>query len=131
MTPDVTAEQIGKLTSELEAQGYVLSTLDTITEPAIRKVSSFVSIMGAVVIAAFVSVIIGVVNLMVSVFRERRRERELYFTVGMTRGEIAASVTTEVLMMGAICLVLIPVFALMSSLIINMAANSFGFDVIH
>lgn len=131
MTPDVTAEQIGKLTSELEAQGYVLSTLDTITEPAIRKVSSFVSIMGAVVIAAFVSVIIGVVNLMLSVFRERRHERELYFTVGMTRGEIAASVTAEVLTMGAICLVLIPVFALMSSLIINMAANSFGFDVIH
>ena len=131
MTSDVTTEDIGRLTSELEAKGYVLSTLDTITEPAIRKITSFVSVMTAVVIAALVSVIMGVVNLMISVFRERKRERELYYTVGMTRGEIAASVTAEVLMMSAICLVLIPIFTLAISLLTDMAANSFGFDVIH
>ena len=72
----------------------------------------------------------GAANVVIAAYKARARDRELYFTVGMTRGEIALTTLAELLAVLIACLVVIPVLALLGTLYMDTAANSFGFDIL-
>ena len=127
---DATTQDITALAAMLESRGSLLSEFDTITKPIIRKISSYLSLISAVVAAALVAIVMGVANLLIASHKKRARERELYYTVGMTHGEVATTTAMEILAVIVACLVIIPLLAFADTLLLDIAANTFGFDII-
>ena len=124
-TDDITA-----LAAMLEPRGSLLSQLDTITKPIIRKISSYLALISAVVVAALVAIVMGVANLLIAAHKKRARERELYYTIGMTHGDVRKTTAVEIAAVVIACLIIIPLLAFADTLLLDMAANTFGFDII-
>ena len=127
---DATTQDITALAAMLESRGSLLSQFDTITKPIIRKISSYLSLISAVVAAALVAIVMGVANLLIAAHKKRARERELYYTVGMTHGEVATTTAMEIVAVIVACLVIIPLLAFADTLLLDIAANTFGFDIL-
>ena len=126
----ITEARIAELASLTEARGALMTELDAITAPSLNIIRSFATLMLAISIAAFASTVLGACNILLAANKARARERELYDTVGMTkRGVALAALAEGVAIALAALLVLLPL-GLTTVSLVDLASNSFGFDII-
>ena len=81
------------------------------------------------VLLAFIITAFAVANVLFYAYTVRKDERDVYYTTGMTRRGIRATVLTEILIIMAFAVVLVPIFTLIFDMLVDLAINSFGFNL--
>ena len=126
-----TSEDYREIANLLETRGAEMVELGVILEPINSKILSYVELLIYVVAIAFFTTTLGIINVFVSSYVARQRERAVYYTVGMSKQQIRRAQYVEMLYLMVISIVLIPLFTFLLVLTIDTGIGSFGIDLIY
>ena len=96
----------------------------------IEHVVPYLDMTSYVLLIAFLTMILGIVNVLVSSYVTRKREKELYYTVGMTAKQIRRVGAMEMLSCFLVAMILAPIFATVLLFLLDFSMISFGIDLI-
>ena len=128
---DKNSEEYQKIANILETRGAALMELDVALDPINKRVLYYSELLMYVVGIAFFTTALGIINVLVSSYIARKREREVYFTVGMSKSQIRTTQLIEMLHLAFISLVLLPLFTFLALSIIENGIISFGVDLFY
>ena len=125
------SEEYQEIVNFLETRGVLLVSAESVFYPISSRLVSYMNLLTFILIIGVFTTLLGIINVLVSADISRRRERAVYFTVGMSKKDVRK---TKVLEIGYILLlsaILIPLFAFSAVLIIDIGISSFGLDVLY
>ena len=123
------SEQFTAMANELELRGATVVELNDILMPVVETVLKYELLLMYTVLLSFIITAFAVVNVLFSAYTVRKDEREIYYTTGMTRAGIRATVITEILVIMAFAVALVPLFTFIFDTLVDLAVNSFGFNL--
>ncbi|MBR5140510.1 MAG: ABC transporter permease [Clostridia bacterium] len=128
-TLDIESEQFTAMANALELRGATVVELNDIVLPVVETVLKYEILLMYTVLLAFIITAFAVANVLFYAYTVRKDERDVYYTTGMTRRGIRATVLTEILIIMAFAVVLVPIFTLIFDMLVDLAINSFGFNL--
>jgi len=114
----------------MNLRGAYLANRNEIFSPMLKGILSFANMAKYVFYIALFTTLIGIVNVLFSDYITRKREKEVYYTVGMTKKQMLAVRIYEILSTVTIAALLAPIFTLALSFLIDFSLISFGVDLI-
>ena len=124
------SESFAALCEIMNLRGAYITRTDEVISPMLKEILSFADMAKYVLYIALVTTFIGIVNVLFSDYVTRKREKEVYYTVGMTKWQIRKVGLLEILSAFAVAIILVPVFTLILSFMIDFSVVSFGVDLI-
>lgn len=124
------SEQFATLSEQMNLRGAYLALSHDIFSPVLHSIISFLNMASCVFLIAFFTMIIGIVNVLFSSYISRKREKEVYYTVGMTTRQIRRVGMMEFLSCLLIAVILVPIFTAVLLFLLDFSLISFGFDLI-
>ena len=128
---DEESEEYMNISNILEVRGSLLVERDTVLLPITDRIISYGELLFYVVIIAFFTTLLGIANVLFSAYTVRKRERQIYYTVGMTKGHVRLTGFIEIMIIVFISLLLIPIFVFLAATLIDISVNSFGIDLLY
>ena len=125
------SEEYRKIANFLETRGAATVELEVIFSPVSSRIVSYTKLLGAILVIGVFTTTLGIINVLVSAEISRRRERAVYYTVGMSKRDVRRTKLLEVGYMLFISALLVPIFAFAGVLIVDVGMNSFGLDVFY
>ena len=123
-------EQIRNISNALEARGASIVKSETIFEFLTRRLTSYSKMVGVSVYIAVITTFLGIANALISSLLARKREREIYYAVGMTRADVFKTELTVIL----ICITTALIFSMLllpfALLLLDSSLISWGVDLI-
>ena len=123
------SEEYANLVNALELRGSALVELDTLLSPLTEGLRNYAELLTYVVLIGLATTLIAIINVLFSSYAVRKNERKVYYTAGMSTGQIRAAVFAEIIALILFALILTPIFTLTLNFIIDLAVNSFGIDM--
>ncbi len=114
------------LSATLEERGAFLLASKGIFQAMESSVRAHITLLRIVIWISAGLILMGSVNLMIRQRRERRRERFILMSNGMTRAEIGRMYACEILLLLLIATAFASVGALLLTLVIDIGVRSFG-----
>ena len=124
------SESFAALCEIMNLRGAYITRTDEVISPMLKEILSFADMAKYVLYIALVTTLIGIVNVLFSDYVTRKREKEVYYTVGMTKWQIRKVGLLEILSAFAVAIILVPIFTLVLSFLIDFSVVSFGVDLI-
>ncbi len=124
------SEQFLSLKEIMNLRGAYLATTDDVIMSLLKNIFSFADMAKYVLYIALVTTLIGIINVLFSDYVTRKREKDLYYTIGMTSWQIRKVGILEMLSTLAISAILVPIFTFSLSFLLDFSLVSFGVDLI-
>lgn len=122
-------EEYAKISGTLEIRGAAIVHKDKVFLPLTERILSFAGLILFVVILSIFSTVFGIINVFVTSHVYRKSEKNIYYTLGMTKRQILAYEFIEVLTILLFSALMIPVFSVITSHLLDISVNSFGVDM--
>jgi predicted lysophospholipase L1 biosynthesis ABC-type transport system permease subunit len=94
----------------IEARGASLLPSVQIFMKLTKRLRSYSETINIATVISIITTLIGIFNILISSFITKRREQELYYSVGMTRSEVIFTIATEVL----VCVICATIIAMVT-----------------
>lgn len=124
------SEAFASLSEAMNLRGAYFATTDDVIMPLLNDILSFADMARYVLYIALFTTLVGIINVLFSDYVTRKREKDVYYTVGMTAAEIRRVGFFEVISTLLIALILVPIFSSALSFLLDFSLSSFGVDLI-
>ena len=124
------SEEFVALSKVMNLRGAYLTGTSEMILPLMEEILSYVDMARYVLYIALLTTFIGIINVLFSDYVMRKREKEVYYTVGMTKWQIRKVGLTEILSAFAVAVISVPIFTLALSFLLDFSLVSFGVDLI-
>lgn len=125
------SEEYQEIANFLETRGSTMINFDVILIPVTERLISYSEMLSYVVFIAFITTVLGIINVLVSSYFARKQERDVYYTVGMSKSHIRKTQMIEILYIMLISLLSIPLLTFGLVLILDLGLSSFGVDLFY
>ena len=123
------SEEFARIVNALELRGSAIVGMDAVLMPLIDRLIDYADLLTYVILIAVATTVLAIINVLFSAYTVRKNERKVYYTAGMTSGQIRATVFIEILALVLFAIALMPLFTIGLDLIIDLAVNSLGIDM--
>ena len=127
---DKDSESFVALSEIMNLRGAYLAGREDILSPLLKNILSFARMGKYVLYIALFTTFLGIANVLFSDYITRKREKEVLCTVGMTKKQILGVGICEILSTLIVAAILVPIFAVALSFLIDFSLISFGVDMI-
>lgn len=125
------SEEFARIVNALEIRGAAIVETDTLLSPLTERILDYGELLSYIVLISFFTTLLGIINVLFSAYAVRKNERKVYYTAGMTRGQIRITVLAEILAIVIFALLLVPIFTFVLTAAIDVSINSFGVDLFY
>lgn len=125
------SEQFRSICNTVEVRGAAIVERDTLLLPLTARLLSYSTLLFYAISIAIFTTLLGIINVLFSSYIVRKQEREIYYTVGMTKREIRVVGFLEILTVIFTALLLVPLFSFTMSVALDVSLNSFGIDLLY
>lgn len=124
------SEEFAALSEAMSLRGASLTTRDALILSKLTNSVLFSNMSEYISMMAVLTMMIGILNVLFSGYLSRKREKEVYYTVGMTRGMVLRTGIYEILSAFAVAAILAPISAAILTFLLDFSLISFGIDLI-
>lgn len=106
-TTDKNSEEFQAFVDVAESRGASLVSSSFVFKDLTSRLHTYSDIVDITIVVAVITTILGVINLIIFSLTTRKREREIYYSIGMTKKEIIKTTVVEI----SICVIFATLFA--------------------